>query len=182
MTVGHERHGLHLPVENCSMQHKLQDLLTFTEENLMKINLKKPKIMPFNFTKTRDFIPEFSFPGGEPLDVIYQTKLVGVVIDSSLSWGPHVEYTVTNASKKLWLLIRFKNLGASREQLITLFQLKIRCLAEFAAPAFNGALTKQQSADLEMIQKKAFGVILGSEYKSYSNALSVLSQDTLSSR
>ena len=105
-----------------------------------------------------------------------------MVIDSSLSWGPHVEYTVTNASKKLWLLIRFKNLGASREQLITLFQLKIRCLAEFAAPAFNGALTKQQSADLEMIQKKAFGVILGSEYKSYSNALSVLSQDTLSSR
>ena len=42
----HERHGLHLPVENCSMQHKLEDLLTFTEENLMKINLKKPKIMP----------------------------------------------------------------------------------------------------------------------------------------
>ena len=178
----HERHGLHLPPENCILQHKLEDLLSFTEENHMRINLKKNKIMPFNFTKTKDFIPELSFPGGDPLDVIYQTKLVGVIIDSSLSWGPHVDYTVKNASKKLWQLIRFKNMGASHTQLLTLYQLKIRCLAEFAAPAFNGALTKQQSADLEMVQKKALAIILGSEYKSYSNAMSVLSLDTLQTR
>ena len=118
----HERHGLHLPPENCILQHKLEDLLSFTEENHMRINLKKTKIMPFNFTKTKDFIPELSFPGGDPLDVIYQTKLVGVIIDSSLSWGPHVDYTVKNASKKLWQLIRFKNIGASHSQLLTLYQ------------------------------------------------------------
>ena len=148
----------------------------------MKVNMKKTKIIPFNFTNTKDFIPEVSFPGGEPLEVIYQTKLVGVIVDSSLSWGPHVEYTLKNAGKKLWLLIRFKNLGASQEQLLTLYQLKIRCLPEFAAPAFHGALTQQQSNEIEMLQKKAFAIILGSQYKSYSNALKVLAQERLNTR
>ena len=178
----HERHGLKFPPESIIIQHKLEDLLKFTEENKMKINLKKTKIIPFNFSKSMDFIPELHFPGGESLEVIYQTKLVGVIVDSSLSWGPHVDYTVKNASKKLWLLIRFKNIGATQDQLLTLYQLKIRCLAEFAAPAFHSSLTQQQSNELEMLQKKAFAIILGSNYRSYRNALEKLSQETLHSR
>ena len=126
-----------------------------------------------------DFLPELSFPGGEQLEVIYQTKLVGVVVDSSLSWWPHVEYTIGNANKKLWLLIRFKRLGATQLQLLTLYHLKIRCLLEFAAPAFHGSLTGEQSRALENVQKKAFAIILGSGYKSYSQALKYLSQEEL---
>ena len=94
----------------------------------MLINSKKTKIIPFNFTKSKDFIPELSFPARENLEVIYQTKLVGVILDSSISWG----------------LIRFKKLGASDDQLLTLFQLKINCLLEFTAPAFHGVLFNSQ--------------------------------------
>ena len=178
----HERHGLFLPPEKTILQHKLEDLLNFTSKNLMKINMKLTKVIPFNFTKSLDFTPSLSFPGSCPLEVIYQTKLVGVIVDSSLSWGPHVEYTVKNATKKLWQLVRFKNLGATQDQLLTLYHLKIRCITEFACPAFHGALTQQQSNDIEMIQKKALAIILGSEYKNYSNALRALSQETLHTR
>ena len=178
----HERHGLWLPPEKTVLQHKLEDLQKFTQENEMLINAKKTKVIPFNFTKSSDFIPELSFPDGEQLDVIYQTKLVGVIVDSSLNWWPHIEYTVTNATKKLWLLIRFRNVGATQNQLLTLYQLKIRCLLEFAAPAFHGALTVQQSNSLEAVQKKAFVIILGSQYKTYSNALKILDQVDLNTR
>ena len=154
----------------------------FTEKNVMFINFQKTKVIPFNFSKTKVFIPELSFPSSEPLEVVYETKLVGMIISSNMSWGPHVEYTIKNANSKLWLLVRFKARGGTTDQLITLFQLKIRTIAEFAAPAFHGALTQQQSDDLEMIQKKAFGIILGPSYKSYNNALTVLGQEKLSSR
>ena len=178
----HERHGLYLPANETILQHKLKDLLDFTRTNQMKINMKKTKILPFNFSKTKDFVPELSFPGGENLEVIYQTKLVGVIVDASLCWNAHIAYTVKNANKKLWLLVRFKNLGATHNQLLTLFHLKIRCLLEFAAPAFHGSLTKQQSDELEMIQKKCFAIILGSAYKSYNSALKTLSQEKLCDR
>ena len=178
----HERHGLQLPPQKSIIQHQLEDLQNFTEENEMLINFKKTKVIPFNFSKTKDFIPELSFPASEPLEVVYQTKLVGIIISSNLSWSPHVEYTAKNANSKLWLLVRFKARGGTTEQLLTLFQLKIRTLAEFGAPAFHGALTQQQSDDLEIIQKKAFAIILGPEYKSYNNALTVLNQEKLSTR
>ena len=102
-----------------------------------------------------------------------------MIVDSSLSWSPHIEYVVKNTNTTLWLLIRFKSRGATQDQLLTLYQLKVRCITEFAAPAFHGALTVEQSNCLEMIQKKAFVIILGTRYKNYDNALKTLSQEKL---
>ena len=178
----HERHGLFLPREKTITQHKLSDLQDFTAANHMKINSKKTKVIPFNFSKTRDFIPELSFPDSETLDVVYQTKLVGLIVRSLSSWGPHVEYTVNRANKKLWLLVRFKSRGGTPDQLLTLYHLKIRSILEFGAPAFHSSLTIQESKSLEMIHKKAFVIILGSKFKNYISALQILNQETLSAR
>ena len=49
----HEQPGLHLPVEQSVLQHQLADLLVFTNDNKMKINFKKTKILPFNVSYTR---------------------------------------------------------------------------------------------------------------------------------
>ena len=68
----HEHPGLYLPPEHSVLQHRLSDLLTFTDENKMKINLKKTKVIPFNLLKF-DFLHQLHFPGKEPLEVIYQT-------------------------------------------------------------------------------------------------------------
>ena len=178
----HERHGLFLPRDRTISQHKLKDLHEFTVANQMVINSKKTKIIPFNFSKSKDFIPELSLPNSEPLEVVYQTKLVGLVVCSSLSWGPHIEYIMKCANKKLWLLIRFKSRGGSTEQLITLYHLKIRSILEFGAPAFHSSLTLEQSKTLETIQKKAFSIILGQKFKNYTNALKILQQENLSVR
>ena len=86
-------------------------------------------------------------------------------MNSSLSWGPHVDYSVKNALSKLWLLIRFKSRGASQDQLLTLYQLNIRCIAEFTAPSFHGSLTVDKSNCLERIQKKAFVIQILSQEK-----------------
>ena len=45
----------------------------------MKINTKKTKIMPFKLTKKYDFLPLLNFPKYEPLEVIYETKLLPVI-------------------------------------------------------------------------------------------------------
>ena len=167
----HERHGLHHPPESSILQHQLEDLLGFTELNKMKINKKKTKIMAFNFTKKMDFIPQLNFPEEETIDVIYETKLLGVMLTSDLSWNAHVQYISKRASKTLWLLIRFKNMGVTKEQLLTVYELKIRSLLEFSAPVFHSSLTKNQSIQIELVQKKALAIILGYSYKSYKSAL-----------
>ena len=76
--------------------------------------------MPFNFSKKFDFLPLLHFPDSDPLEVIYKTRLLGVMISSDLSWSEHVRDITTRATQKLWVLARFKAMGATREQLVVM--------------------------------------------------------------
>ena len=54
----HDRFNLALPPHKSNMQPQLQDLKVFTKEHHMFLNSKKTKCIPFNSSKSRDFIPE----------------------------------------------------------------------------------------------------------------------------
>ena len=178
----HEVPGLYLPVQNSVLQHQLADLSDFTEKNRMKLNIKKTKIIHFNVTKNYDFLPQLHFPGCSPLEVIYETRLLGVTLTSNLSWSNHVLDITRRATKNLWVLIRFKTLGGTTEQLSTVYQTRIRSILEFASPVFHSSLTKEQSKLIESTQKKALAIILGKNYNCYEHALSYLGLDRLDSR
>ena len=59
---------------------------------------------------------------------------------------------------------------------------RIRSTLEFGAPVFHSGLTKEQSTAIELMQKKAFAIILGKEYGTYESALSRLNLERLDSR
>ena len=169
----HDRFNLTLPHQKSILQHQIEDLQIFTTEHHMKLNSRKTKCMPFINSLTKDFEPQLAIDNENYLEVIYELKLVGLVISSDLSWNAHVEYTTGRVNKILWQLTRFKRLGAPREKLITLYILKVRSVLMFGAVSFHSSLTQELSRKLELQQKKALAIILGDQYKSYSNALSV---------
>ena len=53
-------------------------------------------------------MPQLQLEDGSFLEVIYQLKLVGLVITSELTWSAHVDYTVKRVNKILWQLTRLK--------------------------------------------------------------------------
>ena len=71
--------------------------------------------------------------------------------------------------------MRFRQLGAPRNKLITLYVLKVRSILMFGAVCYHSSLSLELSRKLELQQKRSLAVILGSEYKSYSNALTLTS-------
>ena len=178
----HERCGLVLPPDKSILQHKLADIQEFTQRNMMMVNKKKTMVMPFNFTHNYDFIPWLNFPGEEPLKIIYETKLLGVTIRSDLTFSSHVTEITKKVTKNMWLLLRFRDMGASREQLLMLWQQKGRSILEFASPVFFSRLTLEQSKEIEDCQRKAFAIILQADFHSYNRALERLEQDRLSVR
>jgi hypothetical protein len=170
----HDRFSLYLPPSMSILQHQLDDLQIYTREHSMKLNSRKTKCMPYVNSKTKDFMPQLRLEDDSFLGVIYEIKLVGLVLTSDLSWNSHISYTVTRVNKVIWQLVRFKQLGAPREKLKTLYILKIRSILMFGAVCYDSSLTLELSKKLEMQQKRSLAVILGTEYRSYSNALSVL--------
>ena len=111
----HDRFNLTLSPNQFILQHQLDDLVQFTKEKSMKINSSKTKCLPFINSRTKDFEPKLSIEEGTHLEIIYMLKLVGLVITSSLTWHDHVDYTVKRVNGVIWQLVRFKNIGASRE-------------------------------------------------------------------
>ena len=102
-----------MPPNKSILQHQLLDLVRFTEKYSMVLNTKNRKVWPFISSKKRDFLPQISIEPGKCLEVIYQLKLVGVMITSDLTWQAHVDYTVKRVNGKLWQLARFRRLGAT---------------------------------------------------------------------
>ena len=133
---------------------------------------KKTKILPFNVSKKYDFLPQLYFPGGEPLEVVYSTRLLGVTPQSDLKWESHVSDITKRATSKLWILVRFKQLGGSINQMTKVYEARIRSTLEFAPSVFFSSITKDQSSQIELVQKKALAIILDVNYNSYESALS----------
>ena len=117
----HDRFNLTIPAHLSILQHQLEDLTKYTEDHHMILNAKKTKCLPFIRSESKDFMPHLRIKQDSTLEVIYSLKLVGLVVTSDLSWHSHIKYTVGRVNSKLWELIRFKQLEAAEDKLVTTF-------------------------------------------------------------
>ena len=77
------------------------------------------------------------------------------------------------AYNRLWIVKRLKSLGASLNDLVEVYTKQIRSILEFGVPVWNSSLTKEESYEIERVQKAFLHIVLGSEYFNYENALTI---------
>ena len=106
--------------------------------------------MVFNPGISRDFMPRFNFIG-EELEIVEETKLLGVILRSDLSWKSNTSYMVKRANKKLWSLRRLKGLGAKNNDLIDVFIKQVRSILENAVQVWHPGLTEDEKNKIESV-------------------------------
>ena len=98
--------------------------------------------MTFNKSKKFDFPPEVHFANNQLLEVISETKLVGVIISNDLKWKKNTDYVCQKARTKLWTLRRLRKMSFDVSHLLDVYVKEIRPLLELAVPGWNSSLTK----------------------------------------
>ena len=88
----HNRTNHILPNEKNVLQEQMDRLTAFVNENEMKINPKKSKIMVFNPNKKYDFHPTVTTDTGTTLDIKEEFKLLGIKITSDMKWHANTQY------------------------------------------------------------------------------------------
>ena len=78
------RTGHKLKNESSQVLSQLKDIKTYADTNHMKINLPKTKLMVFNTSRTKDFLPQFE-KEATSIELVEHTKLLGVIVTSNLS-------------------------------------------------------------------------------------------------
>ena len=94
----------------------------------------------------------------------------------------HVQYIVSRATKRLYVIRRLKAAGVNDSDLIFIYISLIRSILETACPVFQSQLTVENKDNIERIQKIVLKIILGSRYESYSEACLLLELQPLEER
>ena len=80
------------------------------------------------------------------------------------------------------ILVKLKKFSVPRGDLVMLFCQFVRSILEFNSNVWFSSITEEESEDIERIQKNACKLILGDDYLSYEQSLSILKLDTLKER
>ena len=83
---------------------------------------------------------------------------------------------------RLWMIKRLKRAGANLEDMKDVYIKQVRSLLEFGVPVWNAGITKEETMDIERVQKAFLHIVLGNEYHSYELARLKTSLETLEER
>ena len=82
----------------------------------------------------------------------------------------------------MWTLLRLRDNGATRDQLLVVYIARIRSIMDYCAPVYAGLLNGSQVQKLESVQRLAVAIIMGAEATSYAQGLHSLKLTTLEAR
>ena len=173
--------GFVIPNENLKTQKYFEKICSWTKEHKMELNRQKSKAMIFNFTNSHQFTSQVKIES-ENIEIIKQTKLLGVIVSDSLSWDSNTMQLIKRANSRMRLLHKLVEFGVAVPDLVNIYVLYVRSILEQSCQVWNSALTLENSQNLERVQKTSLKIILKSDYQSYENALDVTCLTTLAER
>ena len=171
----------YLPSININTQGYMDKIERWTNENQMKVNGKKTKLMIINFTRNYQISTRI-YLEGELLEIVKETLLLGCVITSDLKFHKNTEHMVKKAYARMTLLHKLYSFKVATDDLVNIYILYIRSLVEQNVAVWNSTITQEEVEDIERVQKVAVRIILKDDYTTYANALEYLNLETLQVR
>ena len=144
----HARTGHVLPLQNSTIYKQLLKTEEYAQNNKMKLNYKKTKLMLFNPCWSVDFMPEIELDNNQ-LELVEEMRLLGMIIQSDMKWTANTDHIVTKAFSRIWILRRLKGMGAKTRELVDMYVKQVRSVLELAVPAWHGAITLVERNDIE---------------------------------
>ena len=176
--VGIDEHFV--PATSLATQQNIDQITDWTAENLMQLNETKSNYMIFSRSST-EFATRLTM-NGNTLERTEEVKLVGVWVTTFLDWDKNTRELCKKAFARMTMLTKLRYVGTSMEDLIDVYILYIRSILEYCCVVWHSTLTVQQSTDIENVQKLCLKVILGQDYESYVDALTLCNLERLDIR
>jgi hypothetical protein len=167
--------------DDCNLQACADHLVSWCRDNNMLINENKTKEMLIYFGKQSppESINNITI-NGKIIERVSVFKLLGVFISSDLSWNYHVNYLLCKVSKRFHCIRCLVRAGVKDSDIVVVYSSIIRSVLEYACPVWHPGLTRQQSDELEAVQKRCLRIIYPS--LTYDEALIISNLERLDVR
>ena len=160
-------------------QSKFDVLQSWFKCNYSSINESKTKVLPLG--DNPPYYELFDDCTRPPLEVVHDMKLLGLTIDSSLSFKAHIKSVCNKVNVKLSALRRVRKFIPS-EVMVNIYKAIILPHLEYCAPVLAG-LSSGLSNKLELNSQYAIRTLLNMGWStSYSDLLTYVGLKTLEHR
>ena len=147
-----QTNNIFIPPENIQTQNSLDKICDWTNKKKMLINPDKTNYMIINFSKNYQFNTRLNLEG-QLIQQINQTKLLGVILDDTLSWQSNTNHIVKQAYKRMIILQNLYKFSVPLEDLIDIYKLNIWSVLANSAVVCHSSLTQGQSLEIERAKK-----------------------------
>jgi len=147
--------------------NELDKISSWFSANLLSLNIKKTNYILFGNKKLLDIS---LFINNEKLTRVYETKFLGIIIQSNLKWNTHIALLKNKISKTIGILCKVKNvLGTAH--LKVLYQSLIEPYLNYCCIIWASPETNVNLESLHKLQKQATRIILFANYRAHSKPL-----------
>ena len=167
--------------ENLQSSNYLQAISDWTDSKMMKLNDEKSNYMIFNMTKKYQFATRLHL-NETLLDILDDTKLLGIIISSDLTWHKNTRMLVKKGYQRTIILQKLFEFAVPQQDLITIYKLFIRSILEQSCVVWSSSITQEEQNNLERVQKVSLRIILKENYIDYTSALKRTNLETLINR
>ena len=96
-----------------------------------------------------------------------------------MKWEKNTKELTRKAYSRMSMLTKLKYAGVCTEDLLDVYVLFIRSIAEYCTVVWHSSITGDLIRRIEMVQKTCLRIILGDNYVSYEAALEMCNLSTL---
>ena len=138
------------------MQPDVAAVTVWSKLNFMNINCKKSKEMIIG-----PLCKEPESPLSITCECVTVFKLLGIMVNSSLTWDDRIDYITTRAAKRLRFQQKLKRAGLLVDDLVHYYEVVVRPVLKYACPVWHYSLTEQQTKTVEDVQRRAVRIFAG---------------------
>ena len=103
-----------------TINQELEHVYTWLNVNKLSLHIGKTNCMLFAPKGKQISLENKIFISGCPIDEVYETKFLGIIIDSRLTWAPHIRYMKSKVAKGLGIILKCRKIFET-ETLIALY-------------------------------------------------------------
>ena len=131
----------------------------------MKLNNEKTSLMIFNESVNFQFTTRLKLENNI-LDTLEDTKLLGIIISSDLTWHKNTKMLVNKAYKRIIILKKLYEFNVPTKDLVKIYVLFIRSILEQSCVVWHSSITQEEESDIERVQKVSLRIIMKDKYES----------------
>ena len=133
---------------DCHMETEFGNVERWSNANKLILNTKKTKEIIFYKSKIAKSKHSNNINKLNNIDRIEQTTLLGIILNSDLSWSPQIKHVLSQITQRFYLLGQLKNMSMERSMLDQVFQALIISRIRYTIEAISGNLN---TADIDQI-------------------------------